>query len=242
MNPAIWYSAETRFAKTGNKNGFPYHALFVYYPKKSFPELQEPDNSRRILTWQFKDGIETSSIRVARLVASALRNDFPNKQFNTYTFCIIPASTSGKTETRFKYFCANICSFLGMLNGYNFISVLQDHEQTKGNTKKEIIQYLNFQRSFIIGRNILLFDDVKTTGRSFYQCAQELKKLGANSVTGIFLGETYSNWQPGGNSWQEEADYETWEQDFGSWEEQDFSSFEEPDYDSREEPPDDLPF
>ena len=42
----------------------------------------------------------------------------------------------------------------------------------------------------IEGRDVLLIDDILTTGMSFTLIKRELEKLGANSVTGIFLAKT----------------------------------------------------
>ena len=40
------------------------------------------------------------------------------------------------------------------------------------------------------GKNVVLLDDVLTTGESFRQLQRKMKQLGALSVTGVFLGKT----------------------------------------------------
>lgn len=42
----------------------------------------------------------------------------------------------------------------------------------------------------IEGNDVLLIDDILTTGAGFIQTKQKLEQLGANSVTGLFLGRT----------------------------------------------------
>ncbi len=64
-------------------------------------------------------------------------------------------------------------------------------EQLKGKGKdKDILRNLQFTRRYIRGKNVVLLDDVLTTGESFRQLQRKMKQLGALSVTGVFLGKT----------------------------------------------------
>lgn len=47
-----------------------------------------------------------------------------------------------------------------------------------------------FDPDYIEGHDVLLIDDILTTGMSFTLIKRELEKLDANSVTGIFLAKT----------------------------------------------------
>lgn len=47
-----------------------------------------------------------------------------------------------------------------------------------------------FDPDYIEGRDVLLIDDILTTGMSFTLIKREFEKLGANSVIGIFLAKT----------------------------------------------------
>ena len=49
---------------------------------------------------------------------------------------------------------------------------------------------LQFTRRYIRGKNVVLLDDVLTTGESFRQLQRKMKQLGALSVIGVFLGKT----------------------------------------------------
>ncbi len=49
---------------------------------------------------------------------------------------------------------------------------------------------VKFTRRYIRGKNVVLLDDVLTTGESFRQLQRKMKQLGALSVIGVFLGKT----------------------------------------------------
>lgn len=56
--------------------------------------------------------------------------------------------------------------------------------------KSSISSILIKDKSELKSKNIILFDDIITTGATFRQIKQTLLKKGANSVTGLFLGKT----------------------------------------------------
>jgi ATP-dependent DNA helicase RecQ len=188
------------FEIKGNKSGFNYYALFYYYSKKDFPTLPKDPQLNRELVWDFKDG--NFSVDVAKIMSDAIKKlRTRGLKTTNYTACVIPASTSKKTKIRFQDFILEVCNFLEIENGYTFIQVVKDHEQTKGSSSKDILQYLKFNKEKIRNKSILLFDDVITSGQSFVQCANQLKKNGAKDVVGIFLGKTYSVFKHGEPEW-----------------------------------------
>jgi hypoxanthine phosphoribosyltransferase len=198
MNKLFQNNRKIFFEIKGIKSGYNYFSLFYYYSKKNFPTLPKEQQLFRELLWDFKDG--NHSIEVSEIITSAILN-LRSIDFSSFSACIIPASTNKKTKTRFFDFICNVCDILEIENGYSFIQVIRDHEQTKGNSSKNIIQYLKFNKEKIRNKSILLFDDVITSGQSFVQCANELKKFGAKKVIGIFIGKTYSIFKHGTPEW-----------------------------------------
>lgn len=80
---------------------------------------------------------------------------------------------------------------MGIADGFKAIWIEEDREQLKGKGKdKDILQNLQFTRRYIKGKNIVLPDDVLTTGESFRQLKRKMEQLGALSVVGVFLGKT----------------------------------------------------
>jgi ATP-dependent DNA helicase RecQ len=156
----------------------------------AYPELPQEEEIEREFIWDFKNG--ERSEEAAKLIANGLYRKlrFIEGLESLYTFCIIPASTEDKTIDRFFHFSECMVNYLGLENGFDFIKVIEDHEPTKGEKEKDVMQYLEFDEDNIKGKTIILFDDVITSGETFYQCAKQLKTLGARHVIGTFLGNT----------------------------------------------------
>ena len=60
----------------------------------------------------------------------------------------------------------------------------------KGTSHKEVVSNLSIRKRDVQGMNVILFDDVLTSGQSFRQLRQKMMELGAKSIIGIFLGKT----------------------------------------------------
>lgn len=102
---------------------------------------------------------------------------------------IIPSSTQSKTNLRFKNFCQEMSDSLQINNGFDAITT-KDRNQYKGLKNINKIEYLHFKKDLISGKNILLFDDIITTGESFTQISNVLKDMGAKTIIGITIGKT----------------------------------------------------
>ena len=86
--------------------------------------------------------------------------------------------------------CYYLSEWLGITDGFKAIWIEEDREQLKGKGKdKDILRNLQFTRRYIRGKNVVLLDDVLTTGESFRQLQRKMKQLGALSVIGVFLGK-----------------------------------------------------
>ena len=190
----------TYFTIKKNIGGFNYFALFEYYSRREFQAVPIEIETNRNEVYDFKNGLNTDL--VANKIKNALLNEFKDIT-QEHRISIIPASTKLKNAKRFYKFCEILSKELVIVNSYESIVLAQDHEPTKGDANKNILEYLKFNQSYIGGK-MFLFDDIKTTGRSFVQCADMLMKLGAEDVTGIFIGETYSTYKNGYPKWYNE--------------------------------------
>ena len=66
------------------------------------------------------------------------------------------------------------------------------HEHCRGKKQEEIRpQIIDFDIPFFKGKEVCVFDDVVTTGRSYARFANLLEENGANVVGGMFLGKTF---------------------------------------------------
>ncbi|WP_336964116.1 phosphoribosyltransferase [Chryseobacterium contaminans] len=180
------YTIESReFQKITIDGETTYEAYYLhdYYPVKHFSDVCKNIKNVRVRLYDFKDGRRT------------MMDDF--KKFpldetlekSEYILVNIPASTKVKTQIRFRKFMTEYSSFLDIDNGYDVIDVT-DHEEVKGDTSINRLQYFEINKKRIRNKRVILIDDVKTTGTTFRQVADELMMLGALEVIGCFYCQT----------------------------------------------------
>lgn len=88
-----------------------------------------------------------------------------------------------------------LCSILPQLHINNSLIKIKHTKSQTGFTIKERIKNLNesfavIDRLYIVGKTILLVDDVITTGATLRACAQELSHAGARKVFAFTLART----------------------------------------------------
>ena len=160
-----------------------------YYPIKHFGHDVDQDiEVVRRLVFNFKDG--KNSIHIADLITNAIQSS--DISIHNAYFIPIPASTPEKTASRYDTFTERLCRNLGISNGIYSITA-DAHECTKGTYGGNKIEHFTFNDTQYQEKNVLLFDDVRTSGTTYKQTAQQLLSTGANSVTGIFLAKTVSH-------------------------------------------------
>ena len=160
---------------------------FIYYPKGKYTRLSSIDASNRQSIISFKEG---DYYQAVQLVSDFIKGHFWKSQMKKWTLCVIPASTAEKTERRFKTFCEEVSTETGITNGYGLVRRDADRIDSRKEKKADTLEGLTFATEGIIGRNILLFDDITTRGLSFLQIADNLVSAGANHVIGFFLGKS----------------------------------------------------
>jgi ATP-dependent DNA helicase RecQ len=169
------------------KEGFTYYYYFEYYPIK-FKVSDEFVKIRKLI-WTFKDG--GAEILFGENVSSGIDDFNLTKPISDWWLCVIPASTKDKTVSRFKNFCIGY-SKCGINNGFELVKNLSDRESIHLQENRGAINILDaIDFGNVTGKNILLFDDIYTTGKSFLKVARRLKSLGAVEVVGLFLGKTH---------------------------------------------------
>ena len=148
--------------------------------------------------WNFKNdpakGVpkyehESALRKVIELVESSLHSTFGSKT-EYLTLVCLTASTQRKTELRFKRFAEKVCSDLKMTNAYPYIHVVEDgsakHNGGDGSRK------VSHDSSFFRDKYVVLFDDVRTSGRSLEQERLTLERFGAKVICAITIAQTIS--------------------------------------------------
>lgn len=195
------FNSSVVFKIHGNKKGKEYHSYTTYYPKR-YRNAPSSVNNDRSLIYRFKDGYNTDE--AARIISNCIYNKFKNTPWlsSSTVLAIIPASTAINTETRFREFTKLVSSNLSLTNGYSAIQRINDREKmTELGHGISRVDGLRFNRTIISGNRIILFDDVVTRGGSLNEISNELKRLGATNVIGVFLAETYDSWKHGDPDW-----------------------------------------
>jgi ATP-dependent DNA helicase RecQ len=167
-----------------------YYSFYIhdYYPKNHFSEVDGNISAIRKMVYDLKDG--RNSIIIANLFAEAIRSQSLNLQ-NT-CLVVIPASNQEKTVIRYNTFCNALSTQLGISNTFEAITT-EPHESTKGTSGGDKIKYFNFNNAPYRNKNVLLIDDVRTSGTTYIQVLTKLMSTGASNVTGIFLAKTVSH-------------------------------------------------
>ncbi|MFY0626171.1 MAG: DNA-processing protein DprA [Reichenbachiella sp.] len=179
----------------GSFQGYDYAAFFPYYSNDKAYNISERDENIRSLIFNFKGKktfIVVSREAYGEYIAIAIENFLNLKNLtldDSFILCCIPASTRVKTNQRFKDFCKFCSGFLNVENGFDAIAVFKDRDEVKINRSQNRLEGVSYSKE-LKGRNIILFDDIITTGKSFGDHADHLINIGAKSVVGFFLGKT----------------------------------------------------
>ena len=160
-----------------------------YYPKNKFINSQLTDcqiNDRNYV-YKFKNG----ESKIAFELSKNLKEGLKAINFNPANFILIPipASSNNSTLLRLYVFSKYLSSILKIDDGFDTIKT-KDHSPFKGAYGIDKTQFLTFNSEKYQGKNVLLFDDLITTGETFGQVSTKILNTGAISVTGIFLAQT----------------------------------------------------
>ncbi len=171
---------------------YAWYAIFDYYPKNRFSEseLSDLDIQVRQHVYSFKDGRNPKYF--AEMFASALINKFGSAFFIGKVMLIVPASNKEKTMVRFQSFCKLLSSYLGAIDGFE---LLNNNDKVKmpshggGNRREDLEQYLTINENIKL-KELIIIDDVRTSGSSSNQIFSILKNKGVSSMTFAYLART----------------------------------------------------
>lgn len=160
-----------------------------YYPTRT-KELTLYQKKVSNLVFRFKEGSENAAPLLAKIFSLCIGRMPFFKEMNDPILIPIPAATRERNIARFARFCSLLSRRLKVADGFRAIWIKEDREQLKGSTGNDKLANLIFHPEYIQGKDIILVDDIATTGQSFIQMKRKCMRLGANSVVGVFLGKT----------------------------------------------------
>jgi predicted amidophosphoribosyltransferase len=162
-----------------------------YFPVR-IKNVGEDAVAARNLIWAFKDSRDDAYEKVAQMTADHLQEEF-SEQVSNMVFVCVPASTQEQNQSRYERFCERVSELTGIANGFTHVRVLSDrlaiheHRHDKSVSRAQVI---DFDAEYFNGKNVLVMDDVVTTGASYALFANQLETFGANVLGGFFLGRT----------------------------------------------------
>ena len=168
-----------------------------YYYKTSHGAVSDGDQRTRHLVFAFKDKFHNKSIfeiNRARSVfsdeVSTLLKKLYGDSIGDVWFCTAQASTPESADRRFKAFCEKVSAACGVNNGYELIEVTGTKlsASTEGGVRGDISN-LSIS-SAVVGKKIVLFDDIITSGKSMSNLRSALLAKGASSVDCVAFGRT----------------------------------------------------
>lgn len=175
-------------------SNFRYKYLLTYYPTTCSFEATNDEWEDRWLVWNFKNTPGKTSSEQHRKaldtlipkISCILSSSF--KDLSILTLVCIPAATRIGNISRYELFSDLLTKRTGMVNSYDHISILEDGvPKHLGGTGKPTLQ---FDVEFFVGKYVLLFDDVITSGKSMLSFKNKLESMGAYVVAGLAIGKT----------------------------------------------------
>lgn len=162
-----------------------YYYFKEYLPKRYSVNAEQLAD--RQTCYDFKNGILSEEVSTDFL---SKIEDITQGNKTEWLICFIPASTRTKTIIRYK----NLMSAIQNA-GYtaNLSTIYNEHdreaEHILGKTNNPI-EGFGFKADDIMGKKVIVIDDIITRGTTFNMVADKLKADGATSVVGLFLAKT----------------------------------------------------
>lgn len=166
------------------------YALFNYTPKRflAWSSFEQQDISRMIIG--FKDGRNVYTRWAVRQFSSALAA----MDLTDVVIVCIPASTEYAHIRRWKRFSQMLSAATGAIDGFNHVRVIGNRKRAHITGDYELAtnikHIVNIDNDYFKGRNVLVIDDIYTTGRSSDAFIGAMQSAEANVVMSMFLAKT----------------------------------------------------
>lgn len=183
-----FFPYNTRFKGKMRIDGALCFYIHDYYPTRC-KGIAVEDRKTSNLVFRFKEGQQAALVAKIFSLCIARMPFYKEKAVNA-VLIPIPAATRERNVARFARFCSLLSRRLKITDGFRATWIREDREQMKGTHGLDKLSNLIFHPVYFQGRDVFLVDDIVSTGENFTQMKRRLMQLGANSVTGLFLGRT----------------------------------------------------
>ena len=183
-----FFPYNTRFKGKIRIDGALCFYIHDYYPTRC-KGIAVEDRKTSNLVFRFKEGQQAALVAKIFSLCIARMPFYKEKAANAVLIPITQRSTV-RNAARFARFCSLLSRRLKITDGFRATWIREDREQMKGTHGLDKLSNLIFHPVYFQGRDVFLVDDIVSTGENFTQMKRRLMQLGANSVTGLFLGRT----------------------------------------------------
>lgn len=167
-------------------------SFYSYLPKRYTTDNVQTERIRRFI-YSFKRG-DRHAVDFAIKIVSECLNKWYGASNQDYVLVCVPAATSAKYNRRFKRFAEEVSKRTGIQNGTAHVNIFGMREAKHNNAAHIVSEsygyYVSTDPDFFAGKNVILFDDLITTGATAEEFAEELAVVDANVIGGLFLART----------------------------------------------------
>lgn len=116
------------------------------------------------------------------------------KEFNIEVICNVPSSDVSKKNSGIKQLATDLARYYKLIDGTDYlVRTSTIPKLSKGGDRSIEIHFNSIECcGDVENKNILLMDDIKTTGQSLEACKQILEDCNAKTVILLVLGKTAS--------------------------------------------------
>lgn len=183
-----YFLYDSKFKGQTELDGTACYYIHDYYPSHCGRVRIERERARHSV-YAFKDGEKPSLW--AKIFSLCLEQLPAFQEIRENAVLIpVPASTRARNVQRYARFCRILSNILKIEDGFRAIWIAQDREQMKGRTRGDKLENVEFNAKYVRGKDVILCDDVTTTGQSLVQMKRKMMELGAKSVMGVFMART----------------------------------------------------
>ncbi|MCQ8213448.1 hypothetical protein NON08_13155 [Cetobacterium somerae] len=182
----LYKDIESLVFKKSNKK-YSIKVFRVYYPKRY--EIGALDRKTRDEIYEFKNGVSFDKFLIE--IKEWLIENYGTYKLNGVTFLPIPASNKRVNEKRYKKFCELLCEELKIENGYNYISMKENNSPNhlKDDMRAKKYEFI-LNEDKLKGKYLIVFDDILTSGKTFYSLVTTLESLNCKIRLVMFLART----------------------------------------------------
>lgn len=168
--------------------------LHNYYPVR---HSQHKGISERILA--FKKGDDAAIRMFALEMKEAMDEQFKGREneLRDMVVCIVPSHEVGQYSIGLRRLAAYLSFNYGMIDAVNLIKRVKEHDKISGGGERSVQSHLDTMavstEYMIKGKNIIILDDVATTGNSIEAVRRLLYSHDVGKIHAQTLGKTYTD-------------------------------------------------